>query len=334
MKCGNGVRNVFSLLCYDPKKLETGSLPTMWKIISGLFLGWTLGSNDSANVFGTAVAAKIVRYRTAILLTALFVVLGAVAEGEKCFSTVGELSTLSPRGAFLAALAAGITMFVVTYLALPSSTSQAIIGAIVGAGMVSGIPEFSKLSKIVLCWVLTPLAGIIMSFILYHLVGFFIATSIRSPHMRSFIIFWSLIFAGCLGAYALGSNNVANVTGVYVGAGLLTPFEGVLIGSLSIASGALTYSKRVMMTVGRDITPLDDYAALIAVLAGAMTVEIFTQVGVPVSSSQAIVGGVAGIGLVKGVKTVSKRTLMEIVIGWISTPISAGIISYVLVNLL
>jgi len=305
----------------------------MWTLISGIFLGWTLGSNDSANVFGTAVAAKIVKYRTAILLTSLFVVLGALIEGEKCFSTVSELSTLTPRGAFLAALAAGITMFVVTYLAIPSSTSQAITGAIVGVGMVSGIPGFSNLYKIVACWVLTPIGGMILSFLLYHLISFFIATYIRSPQMRSTIFFWSLIFAGCLGAYALGSNNVANVTGVYVGAGLLTPFEGLLIGSLSIAGGVLTYSKGVMMTVGRDITPLDEYAALIAVLAGAITVEIFTQVGVPVSSSQAIVGGVAGIGLVRGVRTVSKRTLMKILIGWISTPLSAGIISYVLVKI-
>jgi inorganic phosphate transporter, PiT family len=77
----------------------------MWTLISGIFLGWTLGSNDSANVFGTTVAAKIVKYRTAILLTSLFVVLGALIEGEKCFSTVGALSALSPRGAFMAARA-------------------------------------------------------------------------------------------------------------------------------------------------------------------------------------------------------------------------------------
>jgi PiT family inorganic phosphate transporter len=305
----------------------------MWKVISGIFLGWTLGSNDSANVFGTAVAAKIVTYRTAILLTSLFVILGALIEGEKCFATVGELSRLTPKAAFWAALSAGITMFILTYLALPSSTSQAIIGAIVGAGIVSGIPDFSKLSKIVACWVLTPIGAIIISYVLYHLIGFFIAKHIMSPQMRSFTVFWSLIFAGCLGAYALGSNNVANVTGVYVGAGLLTPFQGSLIGSLSIATGALTYSRKVMMTVGRDITPLDEYAALIPVLSGAITVEIFTQVGVPVSSSQAIVGGVAGIGFVKGIKTLNKRTLIEIGVGWISTPVSAGIISYFLLKL-
>ncbi len=305
----------------------------MWKIISGIFLGWTLGSNDSANIFGTAVATKIVKYRTAILLTSIFVILGALVEGEKCFAIVGELSKLTPKGAFWAALSAGVTMFIVTYLALPCSTSQAIIGAILGAGMISEIPNLSKLYKIVACWVLTPIGGIIISFILYHLVGLFIARFIMSPQRRSFIIFWGLIFAGCLGAYALGSNNVANVTGVYVGSGMLTPFEGSLIGGLSIASGVLTYSRKVMMTVGKDITPLDEYAALIAVLSGAITVEIFTQVGVPVSTSQAIVGGVVGVGLMKGARTVNKRTLIEIGIGWISTPISAGIISYFLIKL-
>jgi len=302
----------------------------MWKLISGIFLGWTLGSNDAANLFGTGVAAKIIRYRTAIILTSVFVILGALAEGGKCFSTVGGLSHLTPQTAFCAALAAGVVMFVLTYLALPSSTSQAIIGAILGAGLVSGTPDLSVLLKITICWVLTPVGGIMFSFALYHVVGFFIARYIVSLQKRSFVIFWSLILAGCLGAYALGSNNVANVTGVYVGTGLLTPFEGLLIGSLSIAGGAMTYSKKVMMTVGRKITALDEYSALIAQLSGALTLEIFTQVGVPVSSTQAIVGGVAGVGLVKGARTVSRRTLLEIAIGWVCTPIWAGIISYVL----
>ena len=305
----------------------------MWKVISGIFLGWTLGSNDSANIFGTGVAAKIVKYRTAIILISIFVILGAVVEGEKCFATVGKLINLTPESAFWAALAAGITMFILTYLALPCSTSQAIIGAVLGAGMVSGIPDFSRLYKIVACWILAPISAVILSYILYHLIGFFFERYITSPQKRSFFIFWGLIFAGCFGAYALGSNNVANVTGVYVGSGLLTPFEATLIGGLSIASGVLTYSRKVMTTVGKKITYLDEYSAFIAELSEAVTVEIFTQVGVPVSTSQAIVGGVVGVALVKGARTVNRRTLIEIGTGWISTPISAGIISYCLLRL-
>ena len=88
-----------------------------------------------------------------------------------------------------------------------------------------------------------------------------------------------------------------------------------------------------MMTVGREITYLDEYTAFIAALSGAITVELFTQVGVPVSTSQAIVGGVVGVGLVKGLRTVNKRITGIIGIGWVFTPIMAGIMSFIFMNL-
>ena len=105
----------------------------MWKIISGVFLGWSLGANDSANIFGTGVTTGIVKYRTAILLTAIFVLIGSTIEGAKCMRIVGDLSRLVPIEAFLCALAAAITMTILTYFAIPASTSQAIIGAVIGA---------------------------------------------------------------------------------------------------------------------------------------------------------------------------------------------------------
>jgi PiT family inorganic phosphate transporter len=146
--------------------------------------------------------------------------------------------------------------------------------------------------------------------------------------VRSFFLTGGLFVAGCYGAYALGANNVANVTGVYVGSGLLTPLEAAAIGGLSIASGVLTYSWKVMRTIGMRIVPMDAYSAVVSELSEAITVHIFTQVGVPVSTSQAIVGAVVGVGVVKDVKTVSKRMLVEIGIGWISTPLLSALLSY------
>jgi PiT family inorganic phosphate transporter len=64
-----------------------------------------------------------------------------------------------------------------------------------------------------------------------------------------------------------------------------------------------------------------------------VTLHIFTQIGVPVSSSQAIVGAVVGVGMVKDVKTVSKRMLVEIGIGWISTPLLSGLLSYGIIKI-
>lgn len=306
----------------------------MWKILSGLFLGWSLGANDSANIFGTGVTTGIVRYRTATWLTAGFLMLGALVEGPKCMEVVGELSQILPLGAFCCALAAAVTMTMLTFLAIPASTSQAIIGAIIGAGILSGSADFSKLYKIVSCWIFTPICGIAAAYLLHRGLGYALNKTVKSLTRRNYFYSAGILVAGCYGAYTLGSNNVANVTGVYVGAGTLTPGMASLIGGLSIAAGVLTYSKRVMMTIGKGIVPLDPFSALVVVLAEALTLHFFTQIGVPVSSSQAVVGAVVGVGVVGDVQTISFKMLARISIGWIMTPISGGVLSYFLITLL
>jgi PiT family inorganic phosphate transporter len=305
----------------------------MWTLLSGIFLGWGLGSNDSANIFGTGVAANILRYRTAVILISIFVLAGALLEGPKCFATVGKFSNLSATTAFVAALGAGITVALMSYLSLPVSTSQAIIGGLLGIGVVYGFADFGKLYKVIICWILTPIGALIVTIVLYKGLGFLFKTVILNLRVQSFVLTGGLVVAGCYGAYALGANNVANVTGVYVGSGLLTPLEAAAIGGLSIASGVLTYSWKVMSTIGKRIIPMDAFSAVVSELGEAITVHIYTQVGVPVSTSQAMVGAVGGVGLMKDVKTVSKRMLVEIGIAWISTPLLSGLLSYVIIKI-
>jgi PiT family inorganic phosphate transporter len=120
---------------------------------------------------------------------------------------------------------------------------------------------------------------------------------------------------------------VANVTAVFVGAGLLSVFMATLVGGLSIALGILTYSKKVMETVGQKLVKLDPFSALVVVLAEAITVHFYTVVGVPVSTSQAVIGAVLGVGLIKGIQTVNRRTLQNILIGWFLTPVIACFLS-------
>ena len=306
----------------------------MWKILSGAFLGWSLGANDSANIFGTGVATGTVRYRTAIWLTAVFLMAGALLEGPKCMEILTDLSSLLPLHAFFCALAAALTMTAMTALAVPASSSHAVIGAIVGVGLLSGNADFSPLVKIVTCWVLTPICGLVLGHVLLRLLTYLFNRTHMSLTRRNRIYFLGILIAGCYGAYTLGSNNVANVTGVYVGSGLLTPRSASLIGGLAIALGVLTFSRRVMMTVGRGIAPLDPFTAFVTVLAGALTLHLFTQVGIPVSSSQAIVGAVVGVGLVGGLRTVSPRILVKIGLGWIVTPVCAGLLAWLFVALL
>lgn len=292
-----------------------------------MFLGWALGSNDAANVFGTAVASGIVRYRRAVILAAIFIMIGALAEGANGIQGVRELSLQTPTSAFLISIAAALTVTIMTTFKLPVSTTQAVVGAIIGMGLFVDPTkvEWYKVWRMLICWVGTPIGGAVLAFIFYPMLSLLLNKLRLNLIARSIFLKIALIITGCYGAYALGANNVGNVTGVYYDTGLVDSIHILtLIGGASIALGVLTYSKNVMFTVGSRLVQLDAFSALVAVLAMAVTVHFFAQIGVPVSTSQAIVGAVLGIGLFKGVKTINRRTVVNILFGWVCTPLIAG----------
>ncbi len=297
-------------------------------LLSAVYLGWALGANDTANIFGTGVTTRLISYRVAVSLTAVFVLLGALIEGTKCLDTVGRFTTLSIEEAFLATLAAATTVTILTFLSLPASTSHSIIGAVSGVALYSGgigaLP-LSKLSKLLICWITTPLGALVICCLLYSLLSFLVSDRIKTLPAFTVLMKLGLIVVGCYGAYALGANNVANVVGAFVGASLVSAKTGVVLGGLSIVVGSVTFSKRVMNTVGSKITPLDPFSALVVIMAEAITVHIYTQIGVPVSTSQAVVGAVAGIGLISRMRTINRTMLMFILIGWVLTPVVSAI---------
>jgi PiT family inorganic phosphate transporter len=103
---------------------------------------------------------------------------------------------------------------------------------------------------------------------------------------------------------------------------------------MSIALGTVTDSKRVMLMVGRGLVKLDGFMEFIAVLSESIAVHIYAVIGVPVSTSQVIVGAVLGIGIAVGSRSVNNRTLLNIVLGWLSTPLIAALIAALLSTVL
>ena len=128
----------------------------MLQFLAPVYLGWSLGANDASNVFGAAVAARMVRFATAGLLAAAFVLLGAVLEGEGGMETLGGLSAFDTSSAVIASLGAAAAVTLLTVLRLPVSTSQAVVGAIIGVGVFRGGVNLSGLGKVVACWIGTP----------------------------------------------------------------------------------------------------------------------------------------------------------------------------------
>jgi len=303
----------------------------MWTLVAGLLMGWSLGANDAANVFGPIVGSGAMRFWTAAVLASIFVLVGAMTMGSRGFAVYDAIGTQTLLSAFLIALSAGLTVTLMTLLGLPVSSTQAVVGAILGAALLSGGASCAPLVKIGVSWLVTPLGGMVAAYIPYKLLSLFPEALPNRLVSRTVVVRVGLVLVTCYSAYALGANNVANVTGVYVSSGLLSPGMGALIGALSIGLGILTFSRRVIETVGSRIVELDAVTALIVILAEAVTLNIYAVVGVPVSSSQAVVGAVLGIGLVKGVKTIDARVLMRVLFGWVGTPTVAGLVSAALV---
>ena len=297
----------------------------MTSLLGGIFLGWSLGANDAANVFGTAVSSRMVKFWTAAILASSFVLAGALLGGQSGIETLKGLTHFTSNQAIIASIAAACTVTIMTLLGLPVSTSQAVVGAILGVGILNRQLNFAGLGKVVVCWVGTPVGGMVLAIIVYKLLAAVANSTNLNIFQSDILLRLGLIIAGSYGAYALGANNVANVTAVFVGAGMLSASAAALIGGLSIGLGILTFSKKVMETVGQKLVKLDPFSALAVVLAQAITVHVYALVGVPVSTSQAVIGAVLGVGIIKGVNIIQRRTLVHIFLAWFLTPFVASV---------
>jgi inorganic phosphate transporter, PiT family len=325
---------------------------------SGLFLGWSLGANDASNVFGTAVGSKMIQFRTAAVWCSIFVILGAVISGAGASHTLGKLGSVNAiAGAFIVAFAAAASVYLMTKARYPVSTSQAIVGAIIGWNLFTGSPtDYNSLTKIVTTWVVCPILSAVIAIAIYKVVVIFISKFKLGIFSQDILTRYGLLLVGAFGSYSLGANNIANVMGVFVP---VSPFSDIsfygwftlssaqqlfFIGAVAIAVGVFTYSKRVMATVGEGIFKLSPVAAFVVVSAHSVVLFLFASQGlqhfliqlglppiplVPVSSSQAVVGAVVGIGLLKGGRGIRWRTLIGIASSWAVSPIIAAILSFI-----
>lgn len=303
----------------------------MLAVLPGLYLGWGIGANDAANTFGPQIGANIVAYRKAVLLAALFAFVGAVVEGPKVFPTLGRLTSLTLLMSIVAAAAAGLMVNIMTKYGLPISSSHAIFGALVAVGLYEGAGVDASIAIRMSASMLTaPIGAGIFAYLLYQLLG-----RVAGGRLGNIIVFQrtvrlGAVLVGCYAAYALGANNVGNAVAPFVAVGLLNPSAAAVLGGAAIALGVVTYSRNVIMTVGKEITALDPISALVAAMATALTVHLFTQLRIPVSTSQAIVGAVVGVGLTKGMVAVNRRVLLMIPAGWVLSMVGSGAVAVAL----
>ncbi|HOK22609.1 MAG TPA: inorganic phosphate transporter [Candidatus Hydrothermia bacterium] len=328
-------------------------------LLGGLVLGWALGANNTADIFGTAVGTKMVKLRTALVVASIFVILGAILQGSETTRSIGELGKINAiGGSFTVCLATGLTVIWMTRAGFLVSITQALVGGIVGWTIFSGdFLNVDSLGQILKAWVIAPFIAFILAFIIYKVFQ----SSINNMRANLFTIDYvyrlGFLLLGALGAFSFGANNIANIVGVYIFSNPLKNLSlfGVeisalhlllFVGSLSIALGILTGSKKVIETVGSKILKLSSLAGLVVVLTETLVLLLFSSNTirsllrlmhlpalplVPISSSQVVIGAMMGIGVARGAgRLVNFGVLKNIILAWIITPLAAGFLSLVM----
>jgi inorganic phosphate transporter, PiT family len=310
-------------------------------VVGGLYVGANIGANDAANCIGPSVGAGLVRYRVGIALVAVFVTAGALLQGAAVSETVGKgivTEVLSPAAVAAALLCGGVFVSIATFRKIPVSTSQAVVGAVAGVGLASHLDvSWSKLIGIAGSWVLCPPLAAVLAYVMYRGIVWLLDRLPRKRRARA-VLRWAVLGSAAYTSYSLGANHLGSAIGptlaLYEGGvdraelAIVSVETLTLLGAISIAVGALLFGKGVAETVGRSIIPLDLPAAFAVQTSAGFGLHMFSMLGVPVSSSQAVVGALMGVGLYHGINTISRRKLMEVVIGWVATPTLSGLVAF------
>lgn len=332
-------------------------------LVAGLALSaciaWSIGANDMANSTSIAVGSGVLRVKTAMLLFSLMLTIGAVLQGFMVMKTLGRgvVEKMDLLSALAASSAAFSWIMAATALGLPISTSHSITSAVVGAALGKMLLgdhvsiNYQVLNTIILSWVTSPLAAAALAVPSYMVLEkLFRGSLVRRDRAARAVI----VALAAFSAYSFGANDVANATGVYVGA--ISRYFGVpdmetmrllsLFSSIMIALGGVVMGRRVLVTLAYRITRLDILTAIAAGFANAFTVWFFTTVpyfllgyGLPISTTYAAAGSIMGAAVAKsrGFSGIKIRQVVVIVVAWTLTlpvAVSLGLGVYFLLNCL
>lgn len=317
-------------------------------IVIALIFDFINGFHDSANSIATIVATNVLKPRNAVLLAAFWNFLGVFIFGVAVAATIGK-GIINPNVVdiyvVLAALLGAILWNIITWhFGVPSSSSHALIGGLVGAGVVSsgfGSIIFSGLSKILLFIFVAPLLGFLGA-IMFTILAMWIFKNMHPSKISSYFRKLQIVSSSF---YSLshGTNDAQKTMGIITlllfTSGFISTFyvpKWVIIASYTaIALGTFFGGWRIVKTMGIKITRLTPFHGFSAETSGALVLLTTALFGIPVSTTHVISGSIMGVGSVKRFSGVRWRIARKIVIAWVLTiPMSAIIagLSYLVIK--
>jgi PiT family inorganic phosphate transporter len=322
----------------------TLALPLLIALIAvALIFDFLNGLHDAANSIATIVSTRVLRPQTAVAWAAFFNFIAFAVFGAHVAQTVGtgivSADVVDPRVVFGALMGAIVWNLITWALGIPSSSSHALIGGLVGAGTAKvGISAivWMGLAKTSAAIVLSPLTGFVLAMLLFLLVTWLF---MRYAPYAVDRIFRVLQFASA-SLYSLGhgGNDAQKTMGIitvllysqgYLGGEFHVPYWVMLSCYAAMGLGTLIGGWRIVHTMGSRITRLTPFQGFCAETGGAVTLFAATELGIPVSTTHTITGCIVGVGAARRVSAVRWSVANNIVVAWIITIPAAAFLAAV-----
>ena len=310
-------------------------------IAVALLFDFLNGLHDAANSIATIVSTRVLRPQYAVAWAAFFNFIAFAVFGLHVAQTIGtgiiEPSIIDAQVIFAALIGAIVWNLVTWALGMPSSSSHALIGGLLGAGISKAgihVMVWSGLSKTLLAIVLSPFVGFVLALLLTAIVSW---AAVRSTPFAVDRAFRILQFASA-SLYSLGhgGNDAQKTMGIiavllysqgHLGTEFSVPFWVVLSCQAAMALGTLFGGWRIVRTMGLRITKLNPMQGFCAETGGAATLFMATYLGIPVSTTHTITGAIVGVGAARRVSAVRWNVASSIVVAWIFTIPAAALVA-------
>lgn len=313
-------------------------------IVTALAFDFINGFHDAANSVATIVSTRVLTPKQAVIWAAFFNFVAAFVFGLHVATTIGKGivdSGVIDAAVIFSALVGAIVWDIMTWWwGLPTSSSHALIGGLVGAALAKAqsvsVLVWAGLIKVTSFIFIAPLIGLFLGFVFAVVLNFVFASSRPSSidkHFRKL-----QLVSAALYSLGHGGNDAQKTMGIivillfshgYLGPEFYVPLWVVLICHAAIALGTMFGGWRIIKTMGMRITELKPSGGFCAETAAAASLFGATALGIPVSTTHTITGAIVGVGSTRGLGTVRWTIASRIVWAWILTIPAAAVIAAV-----
>ncbi len=309
-------------------------------IATALLFDFLNGLHDAANSIATIVSTRVLAPRWAVLWAAFFNFIAFLVFGLSVAKTIGTgivLPQIITDQVVFGALAGAIAWNIITWLAgIPSSSSHALVGGLVGAGVAHAGPAvilWQGLGKTAGAIFLSPALGLVLALFLMSILSWLLAKA--NPARVDGVFRKVQFFSASMYSLGHGGNDAQKTMGIITAllfahgalkGGFHVPLWVVLCCQTAMALGTLFGGWRIVKTMGSRITHLSPFQGVCAETAGSITLFLATGLGIPVSTTHTITGAIVGVGAAKRASAVRWNVAKDIVLAWFVTMPAAALI--------